>query len=131
MSKVASLNKALTGCAERLVDCASQLTELGLLKEEKAIYKLGKAIAEINDVRSDLYRVHPKLKPEFWGVPPTEKHFAAWFDQAKRVADDYCREGNHKQAIATFESFLFIGPSEKTASLAREEIARLKREHGA
>jgi len=26
------------------------LTELGLLKEEKAIYKLGKAIAEINEV---------------------------------------------------------------------------------
>jgi len=131
MSNVASLNRALTACAEQLVDCCSQLTELGLLKEEKAIYRLGKAIGEINDVRSALYRLHPKLKPELWGTPPTEEHFAAWFDQAKRVADDYCREGNHKQAIATFESYLFIGPSEKTAALAREEIARLKREHGA
>ncbi len=131
MEKVASLNKALTGCTERLVDCASQLTELGLLKEEKAIYKLGKAIAEINEVRSDLYRLHPDLKPELWGSPPTDEHYAAWFKRAKRVAQGYCREGNHKQAIATFESFLFIGPSEQTGALARKEIARLKREHGA
>jgi len=131
MNKVASLNEALTECAEQLVDCASQLTELGLLREEKAIYMLGKAIAEINDVRSALYRLHPDLKPEFWGTPPTEGHYAAWFEEAKRVAHDYCREGNHKQAIATFESFLFIGPSEHTAALARDEIARLKREHGA
>ena len=131
MNKVAALNKALTECAEQLVDCASQLSELSLLKEEKAIYKLGKAIAEINEVRSALYQLHPDLKPELWGTPPTEKHYAAWFDQAKSLANDYCREGNHKQAIATFESFLFIGPSEQTSALAREEIARLKREHGA
>ena len=117
--------------SEQLVECASRLAELGLLKEEKAIYKLGKAIAEINEVRSALYGLHPELKPEFWGTPPTERHYTEWFNQAKRLANGYCRRGNHKQAIATFESFIFIGPSEETAALAREEVARLKRKHGA
>jgi predicted component of type VI protein secretion system len=130
MKNVAELNQELTECAEDLSQCAYHLHKLGLLKEEKALLKLGRAIAEINEVRSGLYRLHPELKPELWDTPPTDDHYAAWFEEAKEVAAGYRAENNPAMELETYESFLSIGPSEPTASLVRQEIAKIKQQHG-
>ena len=130
MKSIPDLNKDLTECAEELSQCAYHLHKLGILKEEKAVLKIGRAIAEINEVRSGIYRLHPELKPELWDTPPTDEHYVAWFEEAKKVAADYRAANNRQMELETFESFLSIGPTEPTAALARQEIARLKREHG-
>ena len=130
MSKVANLDADLTKCAEQLVECASELKDLGILKEESAIYKIGKAIAEINEVRSGIYRLNPELKPELWDEPPTEEHYAEWFEEAKNVAREYIEEGNPAKAVSTFESFIFIGPPDSIVAKARKEIDRVKKEYG-
>ena len=130
MSKIANLDIELRKCAEQLVECASELKELGILKEESAIYKIGKAIAEINEVRSGIYRLNPELKPELWDEPPTEKHYAEWFEEAKNVAREYIEEGNPAKAVSTFESFIFIGPPDSIVAKARKEIERVKKEYG-
>jgi hypothetical protein len=130
MKSVADLNKELTECCEQLSQCAYHLHKLGILKKEKAVLKLGKAMAEVNEVRSEIYRLYPELKPDVWDTPPTDEHHAAWFEEAKKMAADYRAENNTEMELETFESFLSIGPSEPTAALARQEIARLKREHG-
>lgn len=130
MRKIDNLNSELTKCCETLVECAAELKELGIPKEEHAIYKIGKAIAEINEVRSDIYKINPDLKPELWDEPPTEQHFAEWFNEAKNVAEEYIRDGKPDKAIETFESFIFIGPSESVVAKAREAIERVKKEYG-
>ena len=130
MSRIANLDTELTKCCERLVECAAELKDLGLLKEECAIYKIGKAIAEINEVRSDIYKINPKLKPDLWDEPPTEEHYADWFNEAKNVAEGYIKEGKPEKAVSTFESFIFIGPPESVEEKAREEIERVRKEYG-
>ena len=130
MSKVTEINNVLTDCAEQLAVCAPDINDIKALKNEKLVLKLGKAIAEINEVRSALYKLHPELKPELWDTPPTSDHYAAWFEEAKRIAEEYCLEGNPLEAIKTFETFIFIGPTEEVEAQARQEIVRLKNEYG-
>jgi hypothetical protein len=130
MSRIANLNTELTKCCEQLVECAAELKDLRLLKEESAIYKIGKAIAEINEVRSDIYKINPELKPDLWDKPPTEEHYEEWFNEAKNVAEEYINEGKPEKAVSTFESFIFIGPPESIVAKAREEIERVRKEYG-
>jgi hypothetical protein len=130
MNKVSEINNILTDCAEQLAVIAHDVNDIKALKDERMVLKLGKAIAEINEVRSALYNIHPELKPELWDTPPTSDHYAAWFEEAKRIAEEYCSEGNVQEAIKTFEAFIFIGPTEGVEALARQEIVRLKNEYG-
>lgn len=130
MSRITDLDAELTKCCERLVGCAAELKELRLLKEEGAIYKIGKAIAEINEVRTDIYKLKPELKPELWDELPTEEHYSEWFNEAKNVAKEYIEEGKPEKAVSTYESFIFIGPPENIVGKAREEIERVKKEYG-
>lgn len=130
MNKVAEINKVLTECAEQLAVCAPDINDIKALKDERLVLKLGKAIAGINEVRSALYRVHPELKPELWDTSPTSDHYAAWFEEAKRVAEEYCKEGNPLAAIRTFQSFIYVGPTKEIEAQARQEIERLRNEYG-
>jgi hypothetical protein len=130
MNKVTEINNVLTECAEQLAVCAPDVNDIKALKDERLVLKLGKAIAEINEVRSALYKIQPELKPELWDTPPTSDHYAAWFEEAKRVAEEYCFEGNPLEAIKTYESFIYIGPTEEIEAQARQEIIRLKNEYG-
>ncbi len=130
MRKITEINNVLTECAEQLAVCAPDVNDIKALKQEKLVLKLGKAIAEINEVRTCLYKLHPELKPELWDKPPTHDHYASWFEEAKSIAAEYCLEGNPQEAIKTFESFIFIGPTDEIEAKARQEIARLKNEYG-
>jgi hypothetical protein len=130
MNKIAEINDVLTDCAEQLAVCASDVVDIKELADKKLVLKLGKAIAEINEVRSALYKLRPELKPDLWDEPPTHEHYVSWFEEAKRVAEDYCLQGSPQEAIKTFESFIFIGPPEEVVAQARLEIARLRNEYG-
>ena len=75
MSKIVEIDKILTDCAELLVVCSPDVNEIVELKKDKLVLKLGKAIAEINEVRSALYKLDPELKPELWDEPPSHNHY--------------------------------------------------------
>jgi hypothetical protein len=87
LSTPEELNLLLSECCKRLVDCTSAIKDLPLANARENIYRIGKAIAEVSEVRSELYRAHPHLKPDAWDQPPSEQHFAEWFAEAQRVAD--------------------------------------------
>jgi hypothetical protein len=130
MSTTQKLNEKLNECCEKLAECAHLVSQFSYLKQEKATYKIGKAIYEISEVRSALYERHPELKPELWDEPPTDQHFLEWFAEAKRLAAEYCEEGNAQEALKTYESFISIGPSEIYKEKARKEILLLKEKYG-
>jgi len=124
------LDRLLSECSEKLVDCTSGIRDLPLVNHRENIYRIGKAIAEVSEVRSELYRAHPHLKPRLWDAPPSESDFKEWFVEAQQVADDYCAEGLPQRAIATYESFIFIGPPQEFEALAREAIKVIRAKHG-
>jgi hypothetical protein len=124
------LHRLLAECCEKLVDCTSAIRDLPLANHRENIYRIGKAIAEVSEVRSALYKAHPDLKPELWDEPPSEEHFKEWFAEAQRVANEYCAEGLPQRAIETYESFLYIGPPEQYETLARQAVRELRAKHG-
>jgi len=129
MSKINELNKMLTESAEVLVECCSILKDEPIDPNEKNIYRLGKAIYEINELREQIYKFYPELKPEKWGLPPTEEDYAEMYDTALELAEEHLLAGKPEKAIETFESYIFMGPSEKYENLARNKIEKLKREY--
>ncbi len=130
MSAIEQIERVLSLCGEELAACAGEISEHKLLEKERGIYKLGKAIAEINDVRASIYELNPELKPEGWDEPPTDAQYGEWFGEAKRIAEEYCQEGNVGKALSTLESFIFIGPSSHYEDLARKAIEALREKHG-
>ncbi len=129
MSKVNELNKLLTESAEVLVECCSILKDEPVDPNEKNIYRLGKAIYEINEIREQIYRFHPKLKPEKWGEPPSEEDYSEMYQEALRQAEEHIQAGKPKKAIETFESYVFIGPTEKYEVKAKSEIEKLRKKY--
>lgn len=124
------LDRLLSECSEKLVDCTSGIRDLPLTNQRENIYRIGKAIAEVSEVRSELYRAHPHLKPRLWDAPPSESDFREWCTEAQRVADEYCAEGSPQRAIETLESFIFIGPPPEYIALAQEAIHTIREKHG-
>jgi hypothetical protein len=124
------LDRLLSECCERLVDCTTSITELPLTDHRKNIYRIGKAIFEVSEVRSELYRSHPHLKPEQWDEPPSENHYREWFAEAQKIANEHLSEGAPQRAISTYESFLSIGPTKQIEALANEAIKHIRATHG-
>jgi len=130
MESPEELNRLLSICCEQLVDCSAIIKEMPLEPANKNIYRVGKALAEISEIRSELYKLHPHLKPEKWDQPPSEEDFAEMFQEAHRQAAEHLQAGKPEKAIETFESYLFIGPTEKYENMAKEEIKKLRSKYG-
>ena len=123
------LNKLLSECCEQLVDCSGIIKEMPLEPTRENIYRVGKALAEVSEIRSELYKLHPHLKPERWDEPPSEDDYAKMFQEASRQADEHLQVGKPEKAIETFESYLFIVPSDKYENKAKNEIEKLRKEY--
>ena len=126
MKDLTEIEALLALCATQLAICAGDMAEAKMLEKEHGLYKIGKAIAEINEVRSAIYELRPDLSPDGWNEPPTEQHYRSWFEEACKIAEEYEADGNFEQAIKTLESFLFIGPCEPIAEAARSKLANLR-----
>ena len=124
------LNRLLSLCCEQLVDCSAIIKELPLEPAGKNIYRVGKALAEISEIRSELYKLQPHLKPEKWDQPPSEEDYAEMFQEALRQVAEQIQAGKPDQAIETLESYLYIGPTEKYENLANEEIRKIRSKYG-
>jgi len=124
------LNRLLSVCCEQLVDCSAIIKDMPLEPAKKNIYRVGKALAEISEIRSELYKLHPRLKPEKWDEPPSEEDYAEMFQEALRQVAEHLQAGKHEKAIETFESYIFIGPTEKYENMANEEIKKLRSKYG-
>ena len=130
MSDSEELNRLLSECCEQLVDCSSIIKELPLEPTKKNIYRVGKALAEISEIRSELYKIHPQLKPEKWDEPPSEEDYAEMFEEALRQVGEHLQAGKPEEAVKTLESYIFIGPTEKYEDMARNKLKKLRSEYG-
>ncbi|MCR9104477.1 MAG: hypothetical protein NXI15_04230 [Gammaproteobacteria bacterium] len=124
------LEKALIESSEILVECCSLISDIPFESEEKNIYRIGKAIAEINEVRSDLYEKCPHLKPEGWGEKPTQRQLEEWLENAIEIADEHLNQGNPAKAIEVYNSYIFIGPPSELTKTAEGKISEIRSAHG-
>ncbi len=130
MNTPEDLDRLLSECCEQLVDCSGIIREIPLESAKKNIYRVGKALAEISEIRSELYKIYPHLKPEKWDKPLSEEDYAEMYEEVMKQVDEHLQAGKPEKAIETFESFMFIGPTEKYEIMARDEIKKLRSKYG-
>ena len=128
MSTVEELDRLLRESVEQLVECTSIIRDLPLEPAKKNIYKIGKAIAEISELQSEIYRNHPHLKPEKWDEPLEEEDYTDMFENAVCWANEYIEKGKPEKAVEVIERFKDFTPYEKVKKLAERKIAEFKSE---
>lgn len=130
MPDTKDLDEALLKASELLVDCCTLISDIPFESDEKNVYRLGKAIAEVNDVRSDLYAKHPRLRPEVWGEAPTEVQYQEGMNNALELAEENLQNGEPKEALRVYESFISIGPPSNMVRSVQARIKEVRSEYG-
>ncbi len=119
-------DQVLSACAEQLVDCYSFIQDSKLEPINKNIYSIGKCLAEIGFIQTELYKSFPELKPAHWGNPIGEHNYESLLQEAISVASEYIAEGNISQAISTLNTYCAVVGNEAYIKLAKAEIARIE-----
>ena len=130
MSSIEELNRVLSKCCEDMVDSTVIIKDIELEPIRKNIRKIGTAIAELSELRTEIYKLRPDLKPEMWDQPPSEEAYADMYQSAIEIVDEYLGNDLPKRAIETLESYIFIGPHEKYEKLAQGKLKELKKQYG-
>jgi len=124
------IDSILKECASQLDYSAGLIRDLPLEPKRENIRKIGRALAEICELREAVFKLDPSLKPDGWDDPPTHAEYNRMFGQAILQAEEFVEAGNIKEAIKTFESFVFIGPPEELQEMAENEIQKLRGGNG-
>ena len=124
------IDSILKECASQLDYSAGLIRDLPLEPKRENVLKIGRALAEICELREAVFELDPSLKPDGWDDPPTHAEYNRMFGQAILQAEEFVEVGNIDEAIKTFESFIFIGPPDELQEMAKNEIRRIKGGNG-
>ncbi len=130
MLKAEEIDSILKSCATHLDKCAGLVRDLPLEPVRENIYRIGRALAEIGELRAELFKLHPQLKPEGWDDPLPNADYNQMFGQTILQAEELCDAGKPNEAVKCLESFIFIGPPEELQRLAQNEVQKLKGRYG-
>ena len=126
MDTVEDLETKLVRCCEELVDCCGIISDLEFTPKNENIFKIGKALAEISELRSVIYEARPDLKPQGWGEASTEDQIAEMFEEANHLAAEYLLDERPQKAIEIYQTYISIGPSSKFEKLAEQKISEIR-----
>ena len=124
--KLPELENILSECSELLGEAAKIIRESELESIRDNIHRIAHALRNLNEIRLQIYKVNPKLKPEFLNEnlkdPESNKIFATLIMEA----EDLCKDGKYPEAIKLYEEYLTGTPPEFFIKLASAEIKRIK-----
>ena len=120
------IDSILKECASQLDYSAGLVRDLPLEPVRENIHKIGRALAEVCELRAEIFKLEPSLKPEGWDDPPSNSEYNRMFGQAMLQAEEFIDAGKIDEAIKTYESFIFIGPPDEYVEMAKNEIGKLR-----
>jgi len=130
MPTLEEIDSILKECASQLDYSAGLIRDLPLEPVRENIRKVGRALAEVCELRAAVFKLEPGLKPDGWDDPPTSSEYNRMFGQAILQAEEFVEAGKIDDAVKTFESFIFIGPPDEFQEMAKNEIEKLKGGNG-
>ncbi|MGH7884790.1 MAG: hypothetical protein ACRENO_03735, partial [Thermodesulfobacteriota bacterium] len=99
-------------------------TELGSVRDN--IKRVAHALKDINEIRLNIYRVEPDLKPEILNetlkYPEQNEVFALLVLESENL----CDLGRYEDAIQLYKEYVTDKPPDYFSKLASAEIRRIK-----
>ncbi len=124
--KLPELEKILANCSELLGQAAHTIRESELEDIRENIHRIAYALRNVNEIRLQIYKHNPELRPEFLNEslkdPETNKLFANLIMEA----EDLCKDGKFNDALRIYEEYIYSSPPEFFLKLASAEIKRIK-----
>jgi len=124
--RLPELEKLLSDCSELLGQAAHAIRESELEDIRENIHRIAYALRNLNEIRLQIYRHNPDLRPEFLNEslkdPETNKIFANLIMEAEEL----CKDGSFTQALKIYEEYIYSSPPEFFQKLASAEIKRIK-----
>ena len=124
--KLPELEKILSNCSELLGQAAHTIRESELEDIRENIHRIAYALRNVNEIRLQIYKHNPELRPEFLNEslkdPETNKIFANLI----MAAEDLCKDGKFNDALRIYEEYIYSSPPEFFLKLASAEIKRIK-----
>ena len=131
MANLKYLNELLWAAAGILDSAAVEIRDIPLNPTKENISTIGKALTLIIDIQQQIYQVDPKLKPEYLkrSSPYPVELNRRYGDIVIKDAD-LCDLKMFDKAISLYENFISENPPEFFANMAKNRIAKIKKDYG-
>ena len=126
MASIESLHEKLLHASSLLNEAAEEIRDIPLSSTSDNIFNIGKALAEIYDVKQVIYIVRPDLKPieleERKGDAEANIRLGLVLDRAYQGV----RNGNTHKAILLLQEYVANEPSQFHRDIALNEINNIR-----
>ena len=125
MASPESIHRLLRVASNLLDQAASEIREGKLEPVRGNIEHIGRALAEICDIRQKVYEVRPDLKPAYLSEPSPNSEANRLFARFMLEASELEDAGRTIEAVEKYKEFLAIETSGLHREIAECEIMRL------
>jgi len=131
MATPESIHRLLSVASTLLDHAATEVRDARIEPVRTNIERIAKALAEVMEVRLELYKAQPGLAPQHPAEPAELSAANRRLTEYMYNASEFELAGDITQAVATFRAFLALESSPLHQSIATGEIERLLRAGGA
>lgn len=124
--KLPELEKILSNCSELLGQAAHTIRESELEDIRENIHRIAYALRNVNEIRLQIYKHNPELRPEFLNESLKDPETNTIFANLIMEAEDLCKDGKFSEALKIYEEYIYSSPPEFFLKLASAEIKRIK-----
>ena len=124
--KLPELEKILSNCSELLGQAAHTIRESELEDIRENIHRIAYALRNVNEIRLQIYKHNPELRPEFLNESLKDPEINKIFANLIMEAEDLCKDGKFNDALKIYEEYIYSSPPEFFLKLASAEIKRIK-----
>lgn len=126
MSDLSKIEKQLEECTRILEKTAPLIRDSDLKFVRDNIKRVALALRNINEIRLQLYKVNPELKPDILNeslkYPEENEIFALLVLESENL----CNIGRYEDAIDLYKEYINGNPPDYFSKLANAEIKRIK-----
>ncbi len=130
MATVEDIDKLLHFCAGELDRCAGLIRDAQLNPVKENIHRIGHALYNICEIRNEIFKIKPELKPKEWDEPITDKEQNQIFGELLIETEELCEAGKPLVAVERLEAFISTCPGEKFVRMAEKEVVSIRSKYG-
>jgi hypothetical protein len=131
MADLKYLNELLWTATRILDSAAEEIRDIPLNHTKENISTIGKALTLIIDIQQQVFRIDPKLKPEYLKQSsPYPGELNRRFGDIVIKDADLCDLKLYQEAVSLYENFISENPPEFFTKMAKDRIAKIKKDYG-